>query len=134
MAEWRLSLFDPLLSCVPRWPMSAAKKSGRYLAPDSVLQRDKAELPVSGRSRRPAIEPLLSSESCQPMSAFNSGRLSKPHVRYLVGGQGAVPAAAMGSESHRGRSGAMGWFSVWAWGDGLQALVPRLHRMSMLRR
>jgi hypothetical protein len=37
--------------------MSAAGVSGRYLTPDSVRQRDKAELLVSGRARRPAIDP-----------------------------------------------------------------------------
>ena len=60
MADLRLSLNEPLLSFVPRWLMSAANMSGRYLTPDSVRQRDKAELPVSGRSRRPAIDPLRS--------------------------------------------------------------------------
>lgn len=37
--------------------MSASAVSGRYLTPDSVRQRDMAELPVSRRSRRPAIDP-----------------------------------------------------------------------------
>lgn len=36
--------------------MSAAGVNGRYPTQDSVRQRDKVEFPVSGRSRRPAID------------------------------------------------------------------------------
>lgn len=56
----RTGACDPLLSFEPRCRMSAADVSGRSLTPDLVRQRYKAELPASGRVRRPEIDPLLS--------------------------------------------------------------------------
>lgn len=53
----RTPVRDPLLSFVPRWKMSAAGMSSRYLTPVSVRQHYKVELLVIGRLRRPSFDP-----------------------------------------------------------------------------